>query len=315
MNSIGARLRQERLRRGFDLSQIAELTKINPAFLEAIEADELDSLPGSFFTRSFVRQYAQALGLDEDEFEPDLRRLAGFGQPETAEPAPPAQEPAPIPIAMPSVGRRRPSKHSLSSLVTFVLILGACSVVYSLWQRAHHQTPAKSVPAAQRPAPSPLAPAAALSPEAMPALVKAASPTPAPVSTPSPTPARTATPAPASATSQEATAQAQPPAAGGETPGIRLELRATAEAWVRVVSDGKVLYSGMLQPNEARVFDGKDWITLKAGNAGALAVTYNGKPVGELGPEGQVRTIQFTPSGFKFIAPAPAKPTAEEDEE
>ena len=69
MTSIGDRLRQERLRRGLDIYQLAEQTKINASMLEAIEADDLEKLPGRFFTRSFIRQYAKALGLDDDEFQ------------------------------------------------------------------------------------------------------------------------------------------------------------------------------------------------------------------------------------------------------
>jgi cytoskeleton protein RodZ len=299
MNSIGARLRQERLRQGFEISQIAELTKISPMMLEAIEADDLDRLPGSFFTRSFVRQYAKALGLDEDEFEADLRRLAGFGQPETLEPQPVAPEPrlSPSPIALPPVSRR-PSKHSLGSLVIFLLILLACSALYTLWQRAR-RAPSKPAVAAERSVTFPP--------------VKAATPPPVPSPSPTVTPASLEAAAPTPTPEPTATPTPEPVAGAAQTAAIRLELRATAAAWLRVVCDGKVAYSGLLQPGEERVFEGKEMVTLRAGNAGALAATYNGRPVGELGPEGQVRTIQFTPTGFTVVAPAP-KPAAPADE-
>ncbi len=53
--------------RGGSLEEIALSTKINVFYLRAIEAGELDKLPGEFYARSYVRQYARAVGLDENE--------------------------------------------------------------------------------------------------------------------------------------------------------------------------------------------------------------------------------------------------------
>ncbi len=302
MSSIGERLRQERLRRGLDLNQICDLTKISLLMLEAIESDDLDKLPGTFFARSFVRQYAQALNLDEDAFTVELKQLAGFGQPAPDQPEVPAPAPQivarPVPVPTPAA-RRAPNRHSLGALVGLLAIVAACTVFYQLWQRTRAtaaKSPAVSV-ANLTPSPTETAPPAATS-----------TPTPeqaAPSATPAETPAveTSSTPPPAVKPKE---APVPPAAAVAPAGSIRLELRATSEAWVRVVADGKVLYSGVLQPNEARVFEGADSMTLRAGNAGALAAVYNGKPMGELGSEGQVRTIQFTASGFTFVAPAPA---------
>jgi cytoskeleton protein RodZ len=300
MNSIGERLQQERLRQGLDLNQIAELTKISSLMLEAIEADDFDRLPGSFFARSFVRQYARALGLDEEEFESELRRVAGFGHPAADQPQAPVPEivarPQPVPPA-----RSRPNRNWLGSLVGFLLILVVCSAVYK-WQRTRGAAAKSQQVSLATPAPSPTPPPA----ETPTATPEAAAPTATPLETPAAEPVAPPSPEPGTPTPEPTPPSAPPPAA--QTAAIRLELRATSEAWVRVVSDGKTLYSGVLQPNEARVFEGTSSITLRTGNAAALAATYNGKPLGELGPEGQVRTIQFTPSGFQVVPPAPAAP-------
>src|ERR1700719_2539198 len=86
MTSIGESLRRERLRRNLDLDQVSQELKISARFLEAIEAEKFDKLPGGVFARSFVRQYARLLGLDEDEAaaavrgalepEPDIPKFA-----------------------------------------------------------------------------------------------------------------------------------------------------------------------------------------------------------------------------------------------
>jgi cytoskeletal protein RodZ len=55
-----------RKRAGVSLDQIANATKISLRFLKAIEAEEYDKLPGGIFTTSYLRQYALAIGYDED---------------------------------------------------------------------------------------------------------------------------------------------------------------------------------------------------------------------------------------------------------
>ena len=66
-SDFGAKLRTAREDRGVSLRQIAESTKISVATLEALESNDLEFLPGGIFTRSFVRNYASAVGLDPEE--------------------------------------------------------------------------------------------------------------------------------------------------------------------------------------------------------------------------------------------------------
>ena len=64
MASFGEKLRHEREMRGITLREIADATKISSRFLQALEEDRLDVLPGGLFPRAFVKQYATFLGLD-----------------------------------------------------------------------------------------------------------------------------------------------------------------------------------------------------------------------------------------------------------
>lgn len=66
-DSFGARLRRQRERRQITLSQIAATTKINRSLFEGLERDNVSRWPGGIFRRSFIRAYAQAIGLDPDE--------------------------------------------------------------------------------------------------------------------------------------------------------------------------------------------------------------------------------------------------------
>ncbi len=65
MASLGQELRRERELRGISLREIANQTKINIRFLEALENDQLDILPGQFFIKAIIREYAKSIGLEE----------------------------------------------------------------------------------------------------------------------------------------------------------------------------------------------------------------------------------------------------------
>src|SRR5687768_1501860 len=66
MASFGENLRRERELRGVDLHEMAEATKISIRFLQALEQDRVEVLPGGIFPRAFVRQYGKYLGLDPE---------------------------------------------------------------------------------------------------------------------------------------------------------------------------------------------------------------------------------------------------------
>lgn len=64
MPDIGDTLREARMRAGLDISDIESETKIRAKYLRAIENEEWGLLPGSTFVKSFLRTYAEELGLD-----------------------------------------------------------------------------------------------------------------------------------------------------------------------------------------------------------------------------------------------------------
>lgn len=67
MARLGEALRAERERRGLSLDQAAEDTRIREKFLRALESGDYQTLPGTVYTRGFLRNYAEYLGLDADE--------------------------------------------------------------------------------------------------------------------------------------------------------------------------------------------------------------------------------------------------------
>jgi cytoskeleton protein RodZ len=115
---IGAPLRQARLAQGRALDAISAETRIATRFLEAIEADDFERLPGLIFTRNFVRQYALALKLDPD---PLLAGLPKHDESTIQLPNPPAR----VRSSYGSSYHRDKRWQSLLSSTVWLLIAGS----------------------------------------------------------------------------------------------------------------------------------------------------------------------------------------------
>lgn len=63
---IGVLLKEAREEKGFTLDNIQEKTKIQKRYLVAIEQDDFSALPGKFYARAFIKEYAEAVDLDPD---------------------------------------------------------------------------------------------------------------------------------------------------------------------------------------------------------------------------------------------------------
>lgn len=64
---IGARLKQARLEKNLSLDYLQETTKIQKRYLTAIEEGNFKILPGKFYAKAFIKEYANAVGLDPNE--------------------------------------------------------------------------------------------------------------------------------------------------------------------------------------------------------------------------------------------------------
>ncbi|EXX91142.1 hypothetical protein BG53_12185 [Paenibacillus darwinianus] len=67
MSELGDLLRKSREQRGYSLEDVQEMTKIRKRYLEAIESGDYKMLPGNFYVRAFVKNYAESVGLDSEE--------------------------------------------------------------------------------------------------------------------------------------------------------------------------------------------------------------------------------------------------------
>lgn len=67
MNEIGEILKEARIEKGYTLDDLQQITKIQKRYLEAIEDGNTEILPGRFYARAFVKQYADIVGLNGEE--------------------------------------------------------------------------------------------------------------------------------------------------------------------------------------------------------------------------------------------------------
>jgi cytoskeleton protein RodZ len=298
MSSVGETLRRERLRKDRSLEQISRETKISTRMLDAIEHDQFDQLPGGVFAKSFVRQYARVLALDEEELAAEVQKAI---QTETALPsfAVAPLEPA---FKVPKLTQWESSGSSsnssaLPSLAMVVAVMLVCSGIYAWWQRSRRPAP----PPAPRPA------AHAIVPSTIPRPPEPAPVTPAVAHNPE-TPAKTDV---AQSTTPPEPAPAEP-AATNPAATLHVSMTASENNWVRAWADGKEVMTRVLNPALTKTVEAVDEIRIRTGDAGTLQITLNGKVLGPIGPRGQVRIVQVTRAGVQILPPPPKPAPAPE---
>ena len=67
MQTIGNYLKSGREARNIGLSEVARCTKISKWYLDCLEKDEFDKIPGGPYIKGYIASYASFIGLEEDE--------------------------------------------------------------------------------------------------------------------------------------------------------------------------------------------------------------------------------------------------------
>jgi len=97
--SFGRRLRRERERRQIALTSIAENSKISVSLLRDLERDDFSKWPPGIFRRSFMRAYAQAIGLDAETTVREFLERFPDPDPDGLNPPQPALPASPLPAS------------------------------------------------------------------------------------------------------------------------------------------------------------------------------------------------------------------------
>lgn len=81
MDEIGQKLRNARIKKGYTIDDLQQITKIQKRYLIAIEEGQFDHLPGDFYVRAFIKQYSDAVGISSDELLEEYKAEIPNSQP------------------------------------------------------------------------------------------------------------------------------------------------------------------------------------------------------------------------------------------
>ncbi len=266
MESVGSQLRQARVQQGLSREELYGRTRISLKILSALENDDIAQIGCAFFYRSYVRQVAAQLKLDYGLLEPAVREAtSAIPEPRIPGQVPEGQMPPVAPRVDPLRERRPRNLSWLYSLVSFAVMLVACSSFYGAWQQSRFTWRAQ-----------------------LSALLSVLEP---------------AQGAKGEPVQQSMAAFPAPPATDAAA-GFKVELSAREPTWLSIVADGKQTFSGILQTAETKVLEGREKARIFTENAGALTFVFNGKPIGPFGSQGDIRTVVFTRDKYEVLQPA-----------
>ena len=330
LKSVGTKLKDARKARNLTIEDVAAEIMVPQHYLQSIEEDRFERLPGQTYAVGFVRNYSRYLDLVPEQIIEDLRGQFTF--PKTLDS---------VEIASGFVTQRRPSLlPSMGSVLAGLCVVGA---VYGLWTvaaegestaalpttvpvvdfvapkvavadvkpAAAKSLPAKSLPAKSLPAKS--LPAKSL-PVSQPARVERASATPKAtrnqqaiaviesVEFMAPLPRPSALPRPVDVETLKMLG-----ASSDDTVAVHI----AEESWIEITTQDQVYFTGVKQPGETLMIPAHtaENATLTTGNAGGIWVSVGNWASTTIGAPGRVRrNLELAPSSLVAIL-SPAKPS------
>ena len=284
---FGTFLRQAREQQGLSLQELAVTTKISARVLDALEHNDPGKLPGGIFSRAFVRAYAREVGLDPEVAV--ARFVAAFPDDAGADDMPSATSA----VEAETFESRRRVVRGLARLLGVVALIALVVSLY-YWSRS------RNAPASLAdPAPSSSAPAAASAGRSEAAVAPQSPPqadaAPGQGVAPGPQAPPSSAPAPPAAAGAADEPAGKPAAAAP----LVVVLAVSDQCWLSVSVDGTRMPSRNYESGERVEYAVQRSITVTAGNAGAVAVTLNGKPARPLGEAGQVVTTTISAAAYE----------------
>ena len=286
---LGTTLRQERERQKLSVNDIEQGTSIRAFYIEAIENGEYDKLPGEVYTRGFIKNYANFLGLEGDAFARQFTAELHGAPPAAPTPAAPTPvaptpvmstpvvastpvvenpstakmnfNPSPVPERQPEIVKPAKSEKKNKPIGGAIddrsqgssgkLIVAAVVIIAALAGGAWSFLSGADDGGDV----AKVNPPAQTQPVAQPE--------------PQQTPVANANPAP-------------------KSDKISIEARFTDRCWTLATVDGQVVLEGVVEAGETLSWEGKNSVNLRLGNAGAVELFQDGKDLGVQGNIGEV---------------------------
>ena len=263
---IGETLRKERERQRLTVQDIEDGTSIRAAYIEAIESGDYDKMPGRVYAKGFIKNYANFLKLNGDEY---VKKFM-----EEVAPAVEVVAQAQAQTQTDNVETKGKSTYSLNgtriaaveesfsianflsgnnlvaAIVAVAILVGG--IFYYMKDSGGEVAQVETKPAApvqvEQPAPKPEQPLGS-----------------------------------------QASAAVPP-----QFDGVNVKATFTGDCWILVTVDGAEIYEGVIGAGQVMDWKGNENVNVRLGNAGAVEFTMNGQNFGKLGGEGDVVDKTFT---------------------
>lgn len=258
--------------RGVTLEEISAATRIATRFLQAIETEQWNQLPGGVFNRGFVRAVARYLGLDEENTVAEYTLAVGDRQP--------------VPVWTGSPPAVTPDQPWLAWIITAVIVLVLLAGTwfgakrFLAWRAARRAAQAAAMNVA--------------TPSQAGSVPQQASADPASPNNAS----STQDPGSSVPTAAVANATGAAPAASA-VDRFELKVEAAKKTKVIVVADQDVVFDGTMKAGENQLFSAADHFQVTAKDAGALRLELNGKSIAPIGLAGHSGKVTLTRDALK----------------
>lgn len=276
MHVYGAKLKEVRLSKGISLEDAHRKTKIHVNIIKAIEEDNLVNI-SPVYLKGFLKIYCSFLGVNPVEYVPDFKDTIKRSYI-------PEEEPADEKITK----IKRPSKTSarkisankfpVGAIVAIIALIVALIIIFNIFKAiiggisAFLDSRKRSTPVAAEVKFKPYEPQKSSKQIA----------------------AQPSGSAPVKPVEQNV---ARPAA----VQGIRLVIRAKEDCYIQLKQDGHTVFSSTLKKNRFETWTAKEKIELSLGNAGAVVLEVNGKPIQQLGRRKQaIKNIVITKDGLNI---------------
>ena len=264
---FGNLYRDARLAQGKTIEEVSGATRISARFLEALERDDIETLPAGIFARSFIRSYAEALGLDSghvlDEYLkrfPEISREASGFAADSSD------------VDDTFLSEQRMARTAVILLALSIPLI-ALLVVVGLTGNDAASNPNIVEPISIDPVETePLDEVAATAVTEVTAAVETQRVAPG-------------------TTNMESTVFAEPGA-------VLLDIHPINDCWVSVTVDGGTAWTRVMRAGDREGFDVLNEATINVGDAAAFEYTLNGQAGRSLGESGEVVTFTVTPDNL-----------------
>jgi cytoskeleton protein RodZ len=293
--AFGEMFVQRRQRLGLTLQEVSSFTKLHPRFLKAIEQADFSKLPGGILTKSFIRAYAQEIGIDDSQAVSEYLAITGQAPPEPLLDSTTIDAQSSVPIGENHPGKSHAGLLSISLVVLLFIVASSGSFLLGRHYKGLFLLHAHN---------SSTNPPLVVDSE----VDAKAPPETSPVATA--TPVTTASIQHPTAVLSDSSNTSQPdqdltPKTNELTPTecatntICVQINARENAWVSINVDGKVITQSTLVAPARRLIAAQRRLVIRAGNIGALDFRFNGVQLPSQGDYDEAKTLSFSANGLE----------------